>query len=144
MKTKKILSIILMCCLLTVVFTVPFSYANAVTTQQSSTGTNSYSLADNIQDGVILHCWNWSYNTIKNNLLDIANAGYTAVQVSPVQQPKDYNGSYTDVNGQWWKMYQPVTLSFSDGNTWLGTKNDFSTMCTAAHYYGIKVIVDIV
>ena len=55
--------------------------------------TGNYNLAQNIQDGVILHAWNWSYDTIKDNLLNIAEAGFSTVQTSPVQQPKGYNGS---------------------------------------------------
>ena len=27
-----------------------------------------YGLADDVQDGQILQCWNWSYNGIKNNM----------------------------------------------------------------------------
>ena len=47
----------------------------------------------------MLHAFNWSYNTIKENLPAIAAAGYTTVQTSPVQQPKDYSTSaaFTEV-----------------------------------------------
>lgn len=116
-----------------------------------------YGLADNVQQGVILHCWNWSYNNIKKYLPQIAQAGYTAVQTSPVTQPKDYyweGVAYGDVgipdgtggnSGQWWKVYQPVTESIcNNGYTWFGTKDEFKSMCDEAEKYGIKVIVDIV
>ena len=116
-----------------------------------------YELPDNIQDGVILHCWNWSYNNIKKYLPQIAAAGYTAVQTSPVTQPKDYyweGVAYGNVgipdgvggyDGNWWKVYQPVTESICDnGNIWFGTKAEFKAMCDEAEKYGIKVIVDIV
>ena len=46
--------------------------------------TNSH-LQSNVQDGVILHAFNWSYNAIKEKLPEIAAAGYSAVQTSPVQ-----------------------------------------------------------
>ena len=108
-----------------------------------SAATTDYGLADNVQDGVILHAWNWSYNTIKDNLADIAAAGYTTVQTSPVQQPKDYSSSYTDVAGQWWKLYQPVSFSIAS-KSWLGTKSELKALCTAADAYGIKIICDIV
>ena len=39
------------------------------TTAKSS--VNQYGLADNVQDGQILQCWNWSYNGIKNNMAKI-------------------------------------------------------------------------
>lgn len=118
------------------------SFGGVTTTASSS--LNSQGLASNVQDGVILHAWNWSYNTIKSNMASIAAAGYSTVQTSPVQKPKDYGVTWTQVSTQWWKLYQPTTLEFADGNTWLGTKTDFESMCNTAHSYGIKVIVDIV
>ncbi len=129
------------------------SAASAVT---AVSGTD-YGLADTSQHGVILHCWNWSYNNIKKYMKDIAAAGYTSIQTSPVQQPKDYywegvaygnvgipNGTGGE-DGNWWKLYQPVTFSICDnGYTWLGTKAEFKAMCAEAEKYGVKVIVDIV
>lgn len=44
-------------------------------TATASSSLNSQGLASNVQDGVILHAWNWSYNTIKNNMANIAAAG---------------------------------------------------------------------
>ena len=57
---------------------------------------------DTVQGSAILHCFDWSYNNIKAALPDIAAAGYTAVQTSPVQAPKDYNAYWTDGVNQWW------------------------------------------
>ncbi len=125
---------------------------------ETSAAAFDYGLADNSQDGVILHCWNWSYNNIKKYMKDIAAAGYTSVQTSPVQQPKDYywegvaygnvgipDGTGDSEHGNWWKSYQPVTFSICDnGHTWYGTKAEFKAMCDEAEKYGIRVIVDIV
>ena len=36
-------------------------------------------------DDVILHAWCWSFNTIKENMKQIADAGYRYVQTSPAQ-----------------------------------------------------------
>lgn len=102
---------------------------------------------ETVQGGAILHCFNWSYNEIRTHLPEIAAAGYTAVQTSPVQEPKDYTYQgvvYSDSAGQWWKLYQPLDLCIADGGTWLGTRQDLIDLCTAADNYGIKVIVDIV
>lgn len=97
-----------------------------------------------VQEGVILHAWNWSYKNIEKSLEDIARAGYTTVQVSPVQQPKDYDESYPKGWAeQWWKFYQPVSFSISN-SSWLGTKADLKSLCSAADAYGIKIIADIV
>ena len=71
-------------------------------TATASSSLNSQGLASNVQDGVILHAWNWSYNTIKNNMANIAAAGYSTVQTSPVQKPKDYGATWTQVSTQWW------------------------------------------
>lgn len=131
---------------------------------------NSYELQNKVQGSNILHCWNWSYSTIEAHMQLIAECGYTAIQTSPAQQPKDYNYTYEDEKtgqtvtvggdeeggkevgwpgrggtGNWWKLYQPVTFDVcNNGNTWLGTKAELESMCATAEKYGIKVIVDIV
>ena len=112
------------------------------TDEKTESSSNPYNLAQNVQDGVILHAWNWSYKTIEENLQNIAEAGFTAVQTSPVQQPKSYNALATSVKQSWWKLYQPV--SFSIGDAWLGDEDDLTSLCSKADEYGIKIIVDIV
>jgi alpha-amylase len=102
---------------------------------------NQYGLLDKACDGLILHCWNWSYSNIKSSMADIAAAGYTSLQTSPVQMPKDAG---SDNQGNWWKVYQPTTLSMVENHPWFGSKSDFKAMCDEAEKYGIKVIVDIV
>lgn len=100
MKTKKSLAFLLSFCLLISCFMVgvPISAAE---TEQTTEAQTDYGLMDTADGSAILHCFNWSYNNIKANLKDIAEAGYTAVQTSPVQPPKDYNSSWTDLGGQW-------------------------------------------
>ena len=39
--------------------------------------TNTYGLPENCQDGTILHCFDWSFNQIKEELPNIAKAGFT-------------------------------------------------------------------
>lgn len=100
-----------------------------------------------IQGGAVLHCFCWSYNEIKTKLPEIKAAGYSAIQTSPVQPPTNYNTSWTDTQNQWWKLYQPLDLAVTNGstyNSWLGTKEQLTSMCAEAENYGIKVIVDIV
>ena len=123
--------------------------------QEVMAATTNYELVDNVQDAAILHCWNWSYQTIMDNLQLIAECGYSAIQTSPATQPKDYMWEGvvgTDVGtpgaggtGNWWKLYQPVAECVCDnGQTWLGTKAELEELCAKAHEYGIKVIVDVV
>ena len=132
---KKFLSAVLSIALLA-------SAVPAVAVSASADETADYGLAEKTSDGVILHAFNWSYNTIRENLKDIAEAGYTTVQTSPVQQPKNYCDS-KDTSGQWWKLYQPLSFSVAE-ESWLGTKQDLTDLCNEAEKYGIKIICDIV
>ena len=97
-----------------------------------------YKLAKCCDYGVIFHAWNWSFNSIKNNMKDLANAGFTSVQVSPIQPNK---GEESINTCDWWKLYQPT--DFSIGNV-LGNALDFKKMCSEADKFGIKIIVDVV
>lgn len=116
--------------------------AGVVASADETTPTEDYNLAGTTAEGVILHTFNWSYNTIKDNLPAIAEAGYTSIQTSPVQQPKNFCDS-KDTSGQWWKLYQPLSFSVAE-ESWLGTKADLTDLCTEAEKYGIKIICDIV
>ena len=109
-----------------------------------------YGLADDIQDGAILHAWCWSFNTIKENMKDIAAAGFTTVQTSPANECKDTysnmklmgNDEINGTDGCWWWQYQPTDWKI--GNYQLGSRDDFKAMCAEADNYGIKVIVDVI
>ena len=139
MKKHKILSAALAAVM---AFSGVATYSAASAEPQETVG--SQYAQDTIQGGAILHCFDWSYNAIRERIPEIAAAGYTAVQTSPVQPPKDYNASWTNTSGQWWKMYQPLDLDIADGNSWLGTKDELKQLCSTAHEYGVKVVADIV
>lgn len=98
----------------------------------------TFGLKDKCEDGVIFHAWNWHFNDVKNNMHDLAKAGYSSIQVSPVQPIKCGNFTRT---WDWWQLYQPI--DFTIGNV-LGTEEDFKNMCIEAKEYGIKIIVDVV
>ena len=140
-KAKKIASLVVASALLTSSFAAITS-VNAAEVDSAQTASADSTLRDKVGDGVMLHAFNWSYNTIKENLPAIAAAGYTTVQTSPVQQPKDYSTS-GDVIGQWWKLYQPISFHIAE-ESWLGTKDDLKSLCDEADKYGIKIICDIV
>ena len=126
----------------------------AETASESTLATASqaakYGLADDIQDGAILHAWCWSFNTIKENMKDIAAAGFTTVQTSPANECKDTysnmklmgNDEINGTDGCWWWQYQPTDWKI--GNYQLGSRDDFKAMCAEADKYGIKVIVDVI
>lgn len=140
MKTfKKIASLVVAATMITSSTALTASVVSAAQTDSVSIDTG---IQGEVKDGVMLHAFNWSYNSIKENLPAIAAAGYTTVQTSPVQQPKDY-GTSNDVAGQWWKLYQPVSMSIAQ-KSWLGTKDELKSLCEEADKYGIKIICDIV
>ena len=120
--------------------------ATATVTSAETSGSQPQIIAqDTVQGSAILHCFDWSFDEIKAHLPEIAASGYTAVQTSPVQPAKDYNAAWTDTNGQWWKLYQPLGFRIAgEGESWLGSAADLTELCTEAERYGIKVIVDVV
>lgn len=107
------------------------AYAQNVATDLES----GYHLADNVQDGVILHCFDWTYQQIIDELPDIAKAGFSSVQTSPAQLA-------VKGNSIWYYLYQPNC--FAVGDSGLGSEADLKRLCTEADKYGIKVIVDVV
>ena len=95
-------------------------------------------------DKVILHCWNWSFDEIREYLPQIQAAGYTAIQTSPAQPHSGYQAGEIGT-GDWWMLYQPLGLHIAKANeSWLGDVNSLKALCTAAHELGIEVIVDVV
>lgn len=99
-----------------------------------------------IQNGAILHAWCWSFKNIEKNLPKIKEAGFAAVQTSPVNKclEGDYGGlelMSEDLNGKWYYHYQPTDWKL--GNYQLGTRDDFISMCKKADELGIGVIVDV-
>lgn len=95
---------------------------------------NKYGLKDNIQDGVILHCFDWTLADIQAEIPNIAKAGFSAVQTSPVHE-KAGKGSV------WYDVYRPYDFKIGNG---LGSEADLKALCDEAHKYGVKVIVDVV
>ena len=117
-----------------------------VVSDAEQVNAGNYGLCDKTKDGAILHAWCWSFNTIKQNLKDIAEAGFTTVQTSPANQClKGENGgmSIWSENGQgkWEYHYQPTDWKI--GNYQLGTRDEFIEMCEEADKYGVKIIVDV-
>lgn len=160
MKSKKIAAFLL--ALATVAST--FSGCATNTTTAPSTGTNEttaatgdntetpnisnvpegYGLAQNVADGAILHCFAWSFKTITESMEDIATAGFSGIQTSPVNICHDGGDAGMDLfgSGKWYYHYQPI--GWTIGNYQLGTRDEFIEMCNTAEEYGIKVIVDVV
>ena len=131
MKKKAISLLLIMCMVITCVVSVGFSVsAQNVNTAESGA---DYGLPQDCRDGNILHCFNWTLSQIKAELPNIAKAGFTSVQTSPLQP---HDGS-----SHWYWLYQPT--KFTVGND-LGSYSDLQSLCTEAHKYGVKIIVDVV
>lgn len=96
---------------------------------------NQYGLPSEIKEGNILHCFDWKMSQIKLDLRKIAEAGFGAIQISPVQR---------NVNSGaiWYDVYRPFDFKFIANG--LGTADDLRSLCEEAEKYGIKVIVDVV
>lgn len=139
---RKILSLILA---LTLTCTLSIGTAFAAAEQTTTQSTNEQSTtqaSSSIEGGAILHTWCWSFKTIEDNMKSIADAGYAAVQTSPISEclVGENGGMQLMGNGKWYYHYQPI--SYKIGNYQLGTADDFEQMCTVAKSYGVKVIVD--
>lgn len=103
-----------------------------------------FKTADEVKDGAILQAFCWNFNTIKESMADIAAAGFSAVQTSPINECLVGEGGGMELygNGKWYYHYQPT--DFKIGNYQLGSRDEFKAMCDEAEKYGIKVIVDVI
>ena len=136
---KRLLSAILILVLVTQPFAFNFESANnsSVLRMQVAEAADP-GLPAATKDGVILHAWNWSFNTIRSRLPEIAAAGFKTIQTSPIQGVKEN----TMTGNLWWILYQPI--NFNIGNAQLGTREQFRQLCAEAATYGINIIVDVV
>lgn len=118
---------------------MPVSAIDRVTHDPKATNTD-----------IILHAWSWNFPTITKNMRQIAEAGYTIVQTSPVQHCWHPEGTSKAIwgkradNGEpegWWFYYQP--LDWKIGNYIVGTKEQLQEAINEANKYGIKIIIDV-
>ena len=116
---------------------------NAQNSAQSK-DSSGFKNADKIEEGAILQAFSWDFNTIKKSLPDIAAAGYTSVQTSPINTclEGDDGGMELYGDGKWYYHYQPT--DFKIGNYQLGTRDEFKALCEEADKYNIKILVDVI
>ena len=93
----------------------------------------------------ILHVWSWNFPTIAENMKQIADAGYTMIQTSPVNacfSPEGANIKILDEKeGNWYHYYQPTDWTI--GNNIVGTEEEMKVMLDSAKKYDIRVLVDV-
>ncbi len=142
MQMKKVVSLIMVVAMMLTMAVIPASFsAQEVDNAETALNTTSdYALAPNIQSGNILHAFNWRMRDLVKYAPEIAAAGYSSVQISPIQATKvtANDGSYAT---DWWSFYQPTDMKI--GNA-LGTADELKAATTELHKYGIKVVADVV
>lgn len=143
MQLKKVVSLLMVIAVMLTLTVIPASFSAQTTdeiTPTSAASTNDYNLTSTVQQGNILHAFNWRVSDLARYAPEIAAAGYSTVQISPIQTTKATvnDGSYAT---DWWSFYQPTDMKV--GNA-LGTAADLKAATTELHKYGIKVIADVV
>lgn len=111
-----------------------------VDSEATQVNANDYGLVS-ANEGNILHAWNWSLKNIKAQLPEIAAAGYSIVQTSPLQVSDYQDKKSAPDNKGWWKAYQPYDYAY--GSVY-GSEEEFKELCAEAKKYGISIIVDVV
>ena len=93
----------------------------------------------------ILHVWSWNFPSIAENMKQIADAGFTMLQTSPVNacfSPEGGNIKILDEKeGNWYHYYQPT--DWTVGNNIVGTEAEMKAMLDSAKKYDIRVLVDV-
>lgn len=139
---KKVFSVFL-CILLVVCPLLTFSGCSGNMYDENCVNVD-YNLTESIEDGTILHCFCWDFDTIIKSMEDIAAAGYSTIQTSPINEcfVGEDGGMQLYGDGKWYYHFQPT--DYTIGNYQLGTREQFKALCEKADEYGIKVIVDVV
>ena len=118
------------------------SYTDTLGNADFEAARSKYGLTKDMKNGAILHAWMWSFNTIKNNMKAIAEAGYTSVQTEPMSAIKTNLANGKKFTENWYYVYQPTDTTI--GNFVVGSEQDLKDMCAEAHKYGVRIIVDVV
>lgn len=129
---KKLLSIL--SCLGLMACTTQSTLVDRMTHDPNATNTET-----------ILHVWSWNFPTIAENMKQIADAGFTMLQTSPVNacfSPEGGNIKILDEKaGNWYHYYQPT--DWTVGNNIVGTEEEMKVMLDSAKKYDIRVLVDV-
>jgi alpha-amylase len=84
------------------------------------------------EPGVTANLWEWNWPSIGEECSELADDGYTGVQVAPPQNSLKRtelgNGSDTILH-PWWEVYQPVTYDLTSR---MGNEDQFKRWLTNA------------
>jgi len=84
---------------------------------------------------VVVHLFEWKWTDIQRECSWLAQNGYCAVQVSPVNE----NRVITNPAYPWYQRYQPVSYKMGSRS---GTEAQFRSMVTACNNLGVYIYVD--
>jgi len=87
----------------------------------------------NEQPIAIFHAFNQKYNEVEAFVCELADQGYSHIQISPAQR--------SNTGDEWWKRYQPFDYNEIEG---LGSGDDLKSLTDKAHGCNIRVIADVV
>ncbi|WP_246852457.1 alpha-amylase family protein [Vibrio crassostreae] len=87
---------------------------------------------------VILHAFDWHFDTIAERASEIARIGYKNVLISPPAKSLKGENERT----KWWQRYQPQDYRVIDSD--LGNAQSLRTMVETLREYGVGVYVDVV
>ena len=131
---NKIISLIAGLCLAACASNPGYTVVDRMTHDPNATNTET-----------ILHVWSWNFPTIAENMKQIADAGFTMIQTSPVNacfSPEGGNVKILDEKeGNWYHYYQPTDWTI--GNNIVGTEEEMKVMLDSAKKYDIRVLVDV-
>ena len=85
------------------------------------------------QPTAILHAHDESYRAVTGYVCNLAEQGYTHIQIAPPQKSNE--------GPEWWNRYQPVDYLVIEGK---GSAQELKALTDKAHSCGIKVIADVV
>ncbi|MBE9016940.1 alpha-amylase [Chroococcidiopsidales cyanobacterium LEGE 13417] len=85
------------------------------------------------QPVAIFHAFNQNYNDVKKFVCELADQGYSHIQIPPAQK--------SNSSQEWWARYQPVDYGVIEGK---GSQADLQQLIAQAHKCRIKVIADVV
>jgi len=85
------------------------------------------------QPVAIFHAFDQSFADVKAFVCDLADQGYSHVQVTPAQK--------SNPSPEWWARYQPVDYAVIEGK---GSEADLRSLVAHAHECGVKVLADVV
>ena len=97
--------------------------------------------------GVFVHLFEWPWADVAKECAFLAQAGYTAVQISPPNEhliPTADQGGQSASDYPWWVRYQPITHDITKLTSRSGSLAQFQAMLTTCNAAGVDIYVDAV